>query len=121
MSAIAKYEYEEFYKEHEKQRYRDFMVSLSDNIDFDSDKWICEKRLQNQAQLLSKVTIYFSKIPAQYKGMVKYYALIRLLEGKVISTVCGDIGNVAIFLNFMGTTPLTEISVMTASSVLTHR
>lgn len=115
MNAIAKYEYEEFYKEHEKQRYRDFMVSMSDDISFDSDKWICEKRLQNQAQLLSKVTIYFSKIPPQYKEMVKYYALIRLLEGKVISTVRGDIGNVAVFLNFMGATPLTEISIMTAS------
>ena len=37
MSAITKYEYEEFYKEYEKQRYRDFMFSLSDNIYFDSD------------------------------------------------------------------------------------
>lgn len=115
MSAIAKYEYEEFYKELEKQRYRDFMVSLSDNITFESDTWICEKRLQNQAQLLSKVTIYFAKIPVQYKEMVKYYALIRLLEGKVISTVRGDIGNVAVFLNFMEATPLDEISVMTAA------
>lgn len=115
MSAIAKYGYEEFYKEHEKQRYRDFMVSLSHNIDFDSDKWICDKRLQNQAQLLSKVTIYFSKIPTRYKEMVKYYALIRLMEGKGVSTVRGDIGNVAAFLNFMGSMPLTEISVMTAS------
>lgn len=115
MSAIVKYEYEEFYKEHEKQRYRDFMVSLSDNITFESDTWICENRLQNQAQLLSKVTIYFTKIPAQYKEMVKYYALIRLLEGKGISTIRGDVGNVAVFLNFLGETPLTEISVMTAS------
>lgn len=82
MSAIVKYEYEEFYMEHEKQRYRDFMVSLSDNITFEIDTWICEKRLQNQAQLLSKVNIYFAKIPAQYKEMVKHYALIRLLEGK---------------------------------------
>ncbi|MDD2497318.1 MAG: hypothetical protein PHY90_04155 [Desulfitobacteriaceae bacterium] len=115
MSTIVKYEYEEFYKEHKKQRYRDFMVSLSDNITFESDTWICEKRLQNQAQLLSKVTIYFAKIPAQYKEMVKYYALIRLLEGKGIGTVRGDVGNVAVFLNFMEATPLTDISVMTAS------
>lgn len=115
MSAIVKYEYEEFYKEHEKRRYRDFMLSLSDNIAFELDTWICEKRLQNGAQLLSKVTIYFAKIPAQYKEMVKYYALIRLLEGKGVSTVRGDIGNVAVFLNFMSETPFTEISVMTAS------
>ena len=92
MSGVTTYEYEEFYKEHEKQRYLDSMVSLSDDISFVSDRWICEKRLQNKAQLLRKVTIYFSKIPAQYKELVKYYALIRLLEGKGIGTVRGDIG-----------------------------
>lgn len=115
MSAIEKYEYDQFYKEHEKQRYLDFMVSLSDDISFDSDTWICEKRRQNPAQLLSKVAIYFAKIPARYKEMVKYYVLIRLLEGKGVSTVRGDVCNVAVFLNFRGDTPRPEISVLTAS------
>ena len=115
MNVIEKYEYEQFYKEHEKRRYRDFMVSLSDTISFESDTWICDKRLQNPAQLLSKVTIYFAKIPEQHKEMVKYFALIRLLGGKGISTVRGDVGNVAIFLNFMDNIPLSELSVVTAS------
>jgi len=115
MSAIPKQQYAEYYKEQEQQRYRDFIHSLSNDISFESDTWICEKRLKNQAQHLSKITIYFSKVPAQYKEMVKYYAAIRLLEGKGVSTVCGDIGNVAVFLNFMGNIPLSEISVLTVS------
>lgn len=115
MSTIQKYEYDQFYKAHEMQRYLDFMVSLSDEISFDSDTWICDKRRQNPAQLLSKVTIYFAKIPMWYKEMAKYYAIIRLLEGKSVSTVRGDIGNVAVFLGFMGDIPLSEISVLTAS------
>lgn len=115
MSTIPKQQYAEYYREHEKKRYRDFMSSLSENISFESDTWVCEKRLKNQAQLLSKVTIYFSKVPEQYKEMVKYYALIRLLEGKGVITVYRDIGNVAAFLNFMEAASLSEISVMTSS------
>ena len=56
MSAIPKQEYIEYYRKCEEKRYRDFLDSLSDNISFESDKWICEKRLKNQSQLLSKVT-----------------------------------------------------------------
>ena len=91
------------------------MSSLSKNISFDADIWICEKRLRSQAQLLSKVTIYFSKISEQYKVMVKYYALIRLLEGNAVVTVNRNVGNIAVFLNFMGNDEITEISVITAS------
>lgn len=115
MSAIPKQRYAEYYREYEKQRYRDFMGSLSDDISFDSDTWICEKRIKNQAQNLSKVTIYFSRVPEQYKEMVKYYSLIRLLEGKGVGTVCGDIGSIAVFLNFIGVNSLSELSVLTAS------
>lgn len=115
MSAIPKQQYTEYFNEHDRLRYLDFMNSLSDNISFEADKWICEKRLKNQAQHLSKVTIYFSKIPRQYNEMVKYYALIRLLEGKGVSSVCGDVTNVAVFLDFMGDIPLANISIMEAS------
>ena len=51
MSAIPKQEYMEYYRKCEERRYRDFLDSLSDNISFESDKWICEKRLKNQSQL----------------------------------------------------------------------
>ncbi len=120
MSYIPKQQYEEHYREHEKTRYLDFISSLSDDISFDTDSWVCEKRLRSQAQLLSKVTIYFSKISQQYKVMVKYYALILLLEGKAVSTVARSIGYIAVFLNFMGNDNLTKISVMTASRFKEH-
>jgi len=116
MSAIPKQRYVEYYGEQDKQRYRELMNSFSDNISFESDTWICEKQLKNQAQHPSKATIYFSKVPVRYKEMVKYYAVIRLLEGKGVSTVCGDIGNVAVFLKFMGDIPLSNISVLTRNT-----
>lgn len=115
MSAIPKQEYMEYYRKCEERRYRDFLDSLSDNISFESDKWICEKRLKNQSQLLSKVTIYFSMVPEQHREMVKYFALIRLVEGKGVGTVCGNVGNIAIFLRFMADISLSEIQVTTAS------
>ena len=115
MNAIPKQEYIEYYRKCEEKRYRDFLDSLSDNISFESDKWICEKRLKNQSQLLSKVTIYFSMVPEQHREMMKYFALIRLVEGKGVGTVCGNVGNTAIFLRFMADSSLSEIQVTTAS------
>ena len=115
MSAIPKHRYEEYYKEHEKKRYLDFMLSLSDDISIESDTWICEKRLKSQSQLLSKVSIYFSKVPEQYREMVKYYAILRLIEGNCVITVARNVGNIANFLNFIGHNGLEKIAVMTAS------
>lgn len=115
MSAIPKQRYEEYYREYEKQRYLDFMVSLSDNIAFESDTWICEKRLKNPAQLLSKVTIYFSKVPEQYQEIVKYYALLRLMDGNGVITVTRNVVNIAVFLNFIGHDGLHNIAVTSAA------
>ena len=115
MNTVKNQEYFEYYKSYEKQRYRDFLSSLSDNISFDSDKWICEKRLKSSAGVLSKVTIYFSKVPDRYKVMVKYFAVLRMLDGRSVSTVNGDVCNISVFLNFINSSTLSDISVITAS------
>ena len=60
MSAIPKQEYMEYYRKCEERRYRDFLNSLSDNISFDSDRWICEKRLKNQSQLEQGHDLFFN-------------------------------------------------------------
>lgn len=120
MNTVKNQEYFEYYKSYEKQRYRDFLSSLSNNISFDSDKWICEKRLKSSAGVLSKVTIYFSKVPNRYKVMVKYFAVLRLLDGRNISTVNGDVCNISVFLNFINSSTLSDISVITASEFKNH-
>ena len=101
MQNTVKINYEETYIEYEKSRYLDYLSSLSDSISFDDDTWICDKRIKSKAQLLSKVTIYFSKIPREYKEMTKFFALIRLINGISLISVNQNISHVALFLDFL--------------------
>lgn len=115
MNAVLKLEIQEVYRDYEKKRYRDFLFSLSDHILFDNDKWICEKRIKSAAQAPHSVTIYFSKTPEKYKDMVKYYAIMRLINGKSVISTSGDVGYMNLFLNFLGNEDITKVNVMTAS------
>lgn len=107
--------YEDFYNEHEKQRYLDFVPSLSDSIHFDDDKWVCEKRIKSTHETPYDVTIYFTQIPDKYKIMIKYYALIMLIHGNRIRIVNTNIGSIAVFLRFTDNVSLNNITVLTAS------
>ncbi len=115
MNTATKHQYEELYHEYEKQRYINFVSELSNLSSFDDDIWICDKRRKSKAQLQSKLTIYFTAIPVSYRKMVKFFAILSLLDGKGISSVNADVGNIASFLKFMGTTSLDKITVTTAS------
>ena len=115
MNTVPKQLYEEVYQDYERERYLGFLSSLSDNIQFENNTWICEKRLKSKAQLLSKATIYFSKIPEKYNEMVKFYAIIRLHDGLGVATVASMVSYIAIFLNWLGETSFEDIIVTTAS------
>jgi hypothetical protein len=113
MNGMVKYA--EQYSEHEKSRYRDFLVVLSDSIRFEDDTWVCEKRLRGAHERLHNVSLYFSKVPEKYKTMVKYYAIIRLIQGVGVRAVGTSILNVGKFLNFLGDGRLDSVNVLTAS------
>lgn len=47
--------------------------------------------------------------------MIKFYAMLCILDGIAISRTNRDIGNMAMFLSFLRDNPLNDISVLTAS------
>lgn len=100
------------YQEYEKQRYRDFLCSLSDGISFEDDCWYCEKHLKNRSHNKNHVNISFRQIPKIYREMVKYYALIRLINGVGVYTISC---RVRIFLQFLDGVPLSDIHYVTAT------
>lgn len=106
---------DEIYLSHERQRYRDFLRSLSDDISFEDDIWRCEKRLKNVSHNRTHVSISFRKVPEKYKEMVKYFALIRLINGVSVYTMICRTRNIGIFLRFLDGAELSEIDVFTAS------
>jgi integrase len=107
--------YYEVYSEHEKRRYRDFLLSLSDDIRFDDDIWICLKRLRGAHETPCNVSIYFTNTPAEYKYMTKYYAILLLIQGKSVSSVHREVYSVNHFLRFMEDDDICKINVLTAS------
>lgn len=106
---------DEQYSVYEKQRYRDFLSSLSGSIAFEDDSWYCEKQLKNVSHNRNHVSISFRQVPETYREMVKYYAVIRLMNGIGVYTISCRVRNIAIFLQFLGGAPLTDFTFCTAS------
>lgn len=90
------------YKEYQKGRYIEYLETLGTNIDFNNDKWICDKKKRNFTDDNYFVTIYFTKVRSKYKEMVKYFAIIRLLQGIGIRAVKANVFSISDFLNFVG-------------------
>lgn len=91
----------ETYDESRKARYIEFLNDLGSDIHFESDTWICDKRIRSFAEERVFVTLYFSSIPAGYRDIVKYYAIIRILNGKRVRGVKGNVQNLVAFLTFL--------------------
>lgn len=112
--AITSFKTNERYQEYEKRRYRDFLCSLSDSISLEDDCWYCEKH-KNRSHNKKHVNISFRQIPTIYREMVKYYALIRLINGVGVYTISCRVRNIAIFLQFLNGAPLFDIDYVIAS------
>ena len=89
------------YEEYQKGRYIEYIESLGANIDFNNDKWICDKKKRNFTEDDSCVTLYFTKIKSKYKDMVKYFAIIRLLHDVGIRRVKHNVFAISEFLDFI--------------------
>jgi hypothetical protein len=81
--------------------YRKFITQLGSEINFDSDKWVCDKRIRSTAELKCDVTLYFSTIPEKYKEAVKYFCAIYLINGIGIATAASKITSLASLCRFL--------------------
>ena len=91
----------EAYEESQKARYIEFLNDLGSDIHFEANTWICDKRIRSFAEERVYVTLYFSSIPAQYRSVVKYYAIIQILNGKGVRSAKGRVLSLVTFLNFL--------------------
>ncbi|PHS30372.1 MAG: hypothetical protein COA82_11475 [Alkaliphilus sp.] len=70
------------YDDSKKERYRDFLSNVGSNIDFNSDSWKCDKLVRIASEYSSSYNLMFEGIPNKYKEIVKYFSVIRMLNGK---------------------------------------
>ena len=98
---LPEYNYVETYKEWEKKRYKELLEKLGTNINFDDNKWICDKRIRHPSEPIHKVTIYFTTLIEKYVEITKYYVLLKLLGGNTIGTIKKRISNLSTFFYFL--------------------
>lgn len=91
----------ESFRENERQRYKEFLKQIGTDVSFDSDKWVCDAYLRNPSDYMTKVTISFQTTPDEFKEMMKYYAIIRLLNGIYPVGIRGMVQGAARFLNYV--------------------
>lgn len=94
------YSYKENFEESEKSRYRLFVSELGNHAIFEDDAWICDKRIRSGAEPKNYHHIYFAGVPETYREAVKYYAVLRILQGDVIRTVRSRITKLSLFFKF---------------------
>lgn len=92
------YSYKENFQESEKSRYRLFVSKLGYHAVFEDDTWICDKRIRSGTEPENYHHIYFAGVPETYREAVKYYAVLRILQGDVIRTVRSRITKLSPFL-----------------------
>lgn len=89
------------YEEYLKERYISYLETLGENIIFDDDKWVCDKKKKRLSETNLNVTIYFSKVRREYKEMIKLFAIIRIMSNVSIAVVKNDIFRVSEYLDFV--------------------
>jgi len=83
-----------------KSEYMRFAEQLGSNVCFSEDKWICDKLRRAPSEDAGIITLYFSKIPDQHKEMVKYFSIIRIIQGITIGSAKVDVVGLTRFFGF---------------------
>lgn len=112
------------YEDMQKKEYRRFIENLGEDVCFEEDTWICNKRIRSAAEMESDVTLYFSKIPEAYKNAVKCFIAVQLVAGSGIATCGGKILSLTTFTSFLSSRmppiPITGCNISTALQYRAH-
>lgn len=68
---------------------------------FEEDKWVLDKLKKSKNIKDSKVSLYFTSIPAIYKNSVKYFVIVSLNKGKSYSTINTQVYSLGVFFNYV--------------------
>jgi site-specific recombinase XerD len=116
VTVAQRYEYDE------RIRYLEFLRELGADIRFETDTWICDGRTRYPYAGNHAVSIYFSRIPQAYRELVKYYAILRMLNGITVRTVKTELSGLATYTAFIVEQgiALSQVSGQTAGEFRRH-
>jgi integrase len=109
------------YSDSIREELRSKLNQLGDNISFTDDTWFCNKLKKSAGHTNNKYRIYFSRIPEQYRDIVKYYVL---KENVQITTLSTRIGYLVKFFQYLedecNSIPLRLVSRQTIEGYKTY-
>ena len=91
----------EDFKSVKKAEYINFLEHMGARVRFSEDKWVCDKLRRSPADDAGAFTLYFSGIPEQHRETVKYFSVIRLIQGCAIKTVKTNITGLVRFFTYL--------------------
>lgn len=84
-----------------KLEYTHFAENLGSAVDFQNDKWICDKLRRAPTDRPCDYTLYFAKVPEIYRDAVKYFAVISFIRGRTLSSARAYIHNLGLFFRYL--------------------
>lgn len=70
-------------------------------IEFDAERWVCEKKAIKPTDEANKYTIYFANTPKAYSEWIRYFALVMFEGGARVKTVKENVGDIKTFFQFL--------------------
>jgi hypothetical protein len=117
---MNKYIYVEDSFEESRLNLRQSLFILGEDVIFEKNTWICNRKKKGEHNKRKHYTIYFNKIPKYYVELVKYYVIVRAKNRKAISTISKDVTHVSKFLKFI-VEEYGEISLVNLNNIITNQ
>lgn len=112
---------EKFSKEYIDQNILVLLNQLGDDIKFEDNTWVCNKKRKSASTDKTNYTLYFKTIPEKYKVITKYYCLAYY---RGIKSLTGELWNLNYFFNFLcnelNALPLTKVNKCVISQYISY-
>jgi hypothetical protein len=87
------------FQEEKKADYRAFVASVSNDDQFESDTWHCDRLKKHPAD--RSCVLHFVNVPERFKEITKYFIVLKLLDGMRVSGARQHVIRIIWFLRFL--------------------
>lgn len=77
------------------------LLSLGNDVEFESNTWVCNKKRKNPTAKATEYCIYFANTPPQYTNLLKYHVILSFSMNNNIGGIIGTVKRVKIFLQYI--------------------
>lgn len=99
------------FQQSKEERYRNFVMEISSTSTFYDDVWECNKLRRTPAQRASDLKLKFRLFPEPYKDSIKYFAIINLMGGNMLSTVINKLQGIIFLCDYAFEIKIKDVTI----------